>query len=163
MIIEDKSNASIESCFSIIQKNTPKMYIDKDSNGKFIQKYHIHSIFELFSLDTYMYMNSSSESKICLCKLCGRYFIKNKRNTEVSCQYPNPHFNGKTCTEYHNENPSYIDPISKIVSNAIKAQNKYYNDYIDVSDNEHSIWHKWTYELRKREKKARITKDIAHL
>lgn len=161
MIIE--GNSIPDDCLSIMKSYPLKMCFDKNTSGQLIQKYYIHSIFELFSLDAYMYINSPSKSQICFCKLCGRYFIKKGRKTEAYCQYPNPHFNDKSCSEYHKEHPNYHDPISKIVSNAQKAQNKYYNNYIGLSDNKHNIWNIWTYELKQREKKARITRDTAPL
>lgn len=161
MIFEDYPIS--KECLFTIKQYTPKMYFDEDDDGKLIQKYYIRSVFELFALDAYIYLNLSSKPKMCLCKLCGRYFIKRKKSTEAYCQYPNRCLGYTPCLKYHKENPSYIDPISKIVNNAVKAQNKYYNTYIEMSNNQHDIWNKWTHELKKREKKARITKDIAPL
>lgn len=159
MILEDKTIS--KDCLSIIKQHTPQIYFDMDNNGQLVEKYYIRSIFELFALDVYMYLHFPS--KMCFCKLCGRYFIKNEQSREVHCQYPNPNFGGKSCSEYHKANPNYQDPISRIVSNAIKAQNRYYNTYSGLDDNSHELWHKWMFELKKKEKKARITKDTASL
>lgn len=161
-MILDRNTLS-EDCLSFIQRQMLRVQYGY-SDGRLVQDYHVRSISELFALDAYMYMDSPF--KMSFCKFCNHYFIKDGRNTEIYCRYPNPRFDGMSCFGYHEKNPKYTDDISKIVNRAIKTQNKYYNIHSwedDEKPYDNDIWHKWTSALSKKEKEARITGDTSSL
>lgn len=155
--ILDGNNISKE-CGLLIQEQMPQIHFHY-KDGHLEQGYYVRSIFELFALDTYNYLKSPN--KMCFCKLCNKYFIKNSRNTEAYCRYPNPSFEGKSCFDKHKEDPAYKDPISELVKKATNTQSKYSLEH--ECEGSHLTWYTWTKELKIRERKARLSGDTAPL
>ena len=157
MLIENKTMP--DECRSLIQHQMPRVRFCFEDSKTMLQ-YYTRSIFELFAIDAYYFINHPH--KFAFCKLCGRYFRKQERSTEAYCNYPNGYQGGMTCREYIKAHPGHKDVITELSRRAEKTQNKYCSNHPE-KENQAEAYGFWAAELKKRTHEARVTRDIEPL
>ncbi|MDF2950700.1 MAG: hypothetical protein K0S18_283 [Anaerocolumna sp.] len=159
-ILNYKLDKPFPNAIQLIENSCPQVSFNILEDNIF-STYHIHTLSELFALDSFLYINS--DLTICLCYNCGKYFFKQKRSTETLCNYI--YRNNMTCNELGKAKSLKKDAFTKAVSIARKNENDYFNHHIQEvpsSDyyNGNSSYDRWSNDLSQIATNCRINEDI---